>query len=102
MKNNGYAISDIETDTELATHIQVASRIQATSNIPHTFMPSLAIYHLRGGADAQKAFYQNQTKLCSETFNLRFSTDEPSTLPNMTYCGQDFPIQAPGSHQNKE
>lgn len=104
MKNNGNAIPDPETDAELATHIQVANRIQATNNIPPTYVPSLAIYHLRGGVDAQKFFYQNQTKTCSKTYHLQFSsTDELSTLPDVTYCGQDCPIMSePGPHQKQK
>ena len=103
MKDKGNAIPDSEPDTELATHIQVANRIQATSNIPPTYVPSLAIYHLRGGAEAQKAFYQSQTKVCEKMYKLRFSTDEPSTLPDVTYCGQECPIVAdPGPHQKKK
>ena len=92
MKNNGNAVSDAESDAESATHIQVANQIQDTSKIPPTYLPSLAIYHLRGGADAQKTFYQNQTKACSKMFNLQFSTAELSTLPDVTYCGQECPI----------
>ena len=53
MKNNGNSISDPEPDTGLATSI--SSQLQA--NIPPTFAPSLAIYHLHGGTDVQEAFY---------------------------------------------
>lgn len=92
MKNDGHAISDAEADAELATHIQVASRIQATTNIPPTYLPSLAIYHLRGGVDAQRAFHETQTKFCGKMFNLKFSPTDLSTLPDVTYCGQECPI----------
>ena len=88
MKNNGNAISDPEPDTELATNI--SSQLQA--NIPSTFAPCLAIYHLRGGTDAQEAFYRSQTEACSKKFNLEFSTTKLSTLPDVTYCGQECPI----------
>ena len=100
MKNNGNAISDPELNTgELATHR--ASRVQ--TNIPPSYAPSLAIYLLRGGVDAQQAFYQNQTKACSKMFNLQFSTADLSTLPDVTYCGQECPIVLdPGPHQKKK
>ena len=102
MKNDGNAISDADPDAELATHIQIASRIQATSNIPPTYLPSLAIYHLRGGVDAQRAFYETQTKYCGEMFNLIFSPTDLSTLPDVTYCGKECPIlldPGPGQKQ---
>ena len=86
MKNKGNAIA--EPHTELATHI--TGQLQA--NIPPTYTPSLTIYYLRGGAAAQKAFYQSQTKACGKKFNLQFSTNKLSTLPNVTYCGQECPI----------
>ena len=86
MKNEGNAIP--EPDAVLATHI--AGRVQA--NIPPTYTPSLAIYHLRGGADAQQAFYQSQTEACSKMFNLQFSTAKLSTLPDVTYFGKEYPI----------
>ena len=88
MKNNGNSILDPEPDTGLATSI--SSQLQA--NIPPTFAPSLAIYHLRGGTDAQEAFYRSQTQACSKLFNLQFSTAELSTLPDVTYCRQECPI----------
>lgn len=100
MKNDGNAISDSLAELELLDAELVASRIQA--NIPPTYAPSLAIYRLRGGADAQQAFYQRQTKACSKMFNLQFSTGELSTLPNVTYCGQECPIALePGPHQKR-
>lgn len=100
MKNNGNAILDPEPATEFATH-SVASHLQA--NIPPTFAPSLAIYHLRGGTDAQEAFYQTQTKACTKLFNLQFSTSELSTLPDVTYCGQECPIALdPGPRQKRK
>ena len=86
MRNKENAIA--EPYTELVTHI--AGQLQA--NIPPTYTPSLAIYHLRGGAAAQKAFYKSQTKACGKKFNLQFSTTKLSTLPNVTYCGQECPI----------
>jgi hypothetical protein len=89
MKNNGNAISDSLADAELDTEL-IASQFQA--NIPPTYAPSIAIYHLRGGTDAQQAFYECQTKACSKMFNLQFSTAELSTLPNVTYCGKECPI----------
>ena len=92
MKNKGNAIS--EPDAMLATHI--AGRVQV--DIPPTYAPSLAIYHLRGGADAQQAFYQNQTKACNKMFNLEFSTTELSTLPDVTYCGPECPVALDLSH----
>jgi hypothetical protein len=105
MKNNGTAVSDYNPDAGLATHIQVASQIQATSNIPPTYLPSLAIYHLRGGVDAQKSFYRSQTDTCNKKFNLQFSTtgSELSTLPDVAYCGQECPILLdPGTHQKQK
>jgi hypothetical protein len=99
MKNNGNAISslDPEPDTgDLVTHI-------ASGDIPPTYTPSLAIYHLRGGADAQQAFYQTQTKACNKLFNLQFSTPELSTLPDVTYCGLECPILLdPGPRQKQK
>jgi hypothetical protein len=86
MKNKGHAIP--EPDAELATH--TAGQLQA--NIPPTYTPSLAIYHLRGGVDAQQAFYQSQTEACRRMFKLQISTTELSTLPDVTYCGQECPI----------
>ena len=98
MKNNGNAISDPEPDS--ATPIQVASRLQA--DIPPTYAPSLAIYHLRGGAVAQQAFYQSQTTVCGKRFNLQFSTTELSTLPDVEYCGQECPIPLDPGQPHKQ
>ena len=97
MKNDWNAIPDPEpTDTELPTHI--TSQVQA--NIPLTYAPSLAIYHLCGGADAQEAFYQTQTKACSKQYNLQFLTSRLSTLPNVMYCRKECPIELNhGPHQ---
>jgi hypothetical protein len=97
MKNKGNAMA--EPDTELATNI--AGQLQA--NIPPTYAPTLAIYHLHGGVNAQQAFYQSQTKACRKMYNLQFSTAELSNLPDVTYCGQECPIALdPGPHQKQK
>ena len=102
MKNNGNAILDKDADYgdtgDLVTHI--ASRLKA--NIPPTYTPSLAVYHLHGGTDAQQAFYETQTKACGKNFNLQFSTADLSTLPDVTYCGQECPIPLDSGPRQKQ
>ena len=55
MKNKGNAIS--EPDAMLATHI--AGRVQV--DIPPTYAPSLAIYHLHGGAHQENKNFLEAT-----------------------------------------
>jgi len=87
MKNKGFAV--LEKEAKLATHI--AGHVQA--NIPPTFAPSLAVYLLHGGTNAQQAFYETQTQTCSKKFNLRFSSVKLSLLPDVTYHGHDCAIE---------
>lgn len=87
MKNGGYATR--EKGARFSTHLAG----QVHPNIPSSYSPCLAIYHLRGGANAQEAFYRSQTQACTKKFNLHFSTTNLSTLPNVTYSGDDLPIE---------
>ena len=101
MKNKGNAVS--EPNAEIATHI--AGQVHA--NIPPTYTPSLAIYHLRGGMEAQQAFFESQTNACARSYPLQFSTygvPPLSALPNVTYIGQDCPIELKpsGRHRKQE
>ena len=101
MRNKGDAVS--EPNAEVATHI--AGQVHA--NIPPTYTPSLAIYHLRGGMEAQQAFFESQTNACAKSYPLQFSTRDISplsALPDVTYIGQDCPIELKpsGRHRKQE
>lgn len=93
MRNGGYAV--LEENAKFSTYIAG----QAHLNIPRSYTPSAAIYRLRGGADAQDALFKIRTRTCSKAFNLKFSTTNLSTLPDVSYCGNDFPVEF--SHEQR-
>lgn len=58
-----------------------------TQGFPDGYSITAAVYHLRGGPQAQRAFLDVRRKEFSKRYDLVVSGEDLSTLPSVTYSG---------------
>lgn len=58
--------------------------------LPSGYSVYSAIYHLRGGCEAQEKFFRSRSLLVKKQHKIDISTNTLSTLPSLSYIGEDL------------
>lgn len=58
--------------------------------IPEGYIVYQAFYHLRGGLQAQRMFYEIRTKALQDLLNISFSKPDPYQIPQIAYQANDL------------